>query len=250
MYLYFDDSFLRENYYRCLPTIRLATGILWYTHRTPSTIYTMAKAIIQLCPHSPTAPLPDFQSLSPKHKEGIYQHVEEKLKPSLVNCMVNWHQYTFVHKALAYGATGPDLQPRRDISYEVYGEEYWVYYLPVQTLVIASVCQYQVVASHSFTNFHSIDNLCQVLLDRYMERCGISSIKPHLRKVYQDSSWEGGSPTILHHMIPADDEIKELYDIYTNRPVAAPAPSDSSIGSLFGTETSDSSKGGLLDDYG
>jgi hypothetical protein len=111
------------------------------------------------------APLPDFQSLSPEQKEGIYPHVEEKLKPRLVNHMVNWHHYTFAHEALAYGATGPDLQPRRDISYEVHGEEYWVYHLPVQTLVIATVCQYQVVASHSYANFHSIDDLCQVLLD-------------------------------------------------------------------------------------
>jgi hypothetical protein len=163
-YLYFDDSFLSENYYWHLP-IRLATGILWYAHRIPSTIYAMAKAIIQLCPHSPTAPLPDFQSLSPEQKEGIYQHIEEKLKPSLVNRTVNWHHYTFVHKALACGATGPDLQPHRDIRYEVYREEYWVYYLPVQMLVIATVCQYQVVASHSYTNFHSIDDLCQVLLN-------------------------------------------------------------------------------------
>jgi hypothetical protein len=46
MYLYFDDSFLRKNYYWHLPTIGLTTGILWFAHRTPSTIYTMAKAII------------------------------------------------------------------------------------------------------------------------------------------------------------------------------------------------------------
>jgi hypothetical protein len=35
---------------------------------------------------------------------------------------------------LACGSTGPDLQPCRDISYKVFGEEYWVYHLPVQTL--------------------------------------------------------------------------------------------------------------------
>jgi hypothetical protein len=52
------------------------------------------------------------------------------------------------------------------------------------------------------------------------------------------------------HLIPVDDEIKGLYDIYTDRPVAAPAPSDSSTESLFGTETSDSSTGSLLNDYG
>jgi hypothetical protein len=224
-------------------------GILWYARRTPSTIYATAKAIIQLCPNSPTAPLPDFQGFSPEQKEGIYQHVEEKLKPSLVNRMVNWHHYTFAHEALACGATGPDLQLRRDISYEVYREEYWVYYLPFQMLVIATVCQYQVVASHSYANFNSIDDLSQVLLHQYMERRGVSSIKPHLQKVYQDSSWEGGAPVILRH-IPADDEIEGLYDIYTDRPVAAPAPSDSSTGSLFGTEPSDSSTGSLLDDYG
>jgi hypothetical protein len=136
-YLYFDDSFLRENYYRRLPTIGLATGILWYAHRTPSTIYAMARAIIQLCPHSPTAPLPYFQSLSPEQKEGIYQHVEEGLKPGSVNRVVNWHHYIFAHEALACRATGPVLQPRRDRSYEVFGEEYWVYHLP------ATVCQYQ-----------------------------------------------------------------------------------------------------------
>jgi hypothetical protein len=103
-------------------------------------------------------------------------------------------------------------------------------------LVIATVCQYQVVASHSYANFHSIDDLPQVLLDRYMERCGISSIEPHLRKVYQDSSWEGSAPAILDH-IPVDDKIEELYDIYTGRPVATPAPSsDSSTESLFGPD--------------
>jgi hypothetical protein len=30
-----------------------------------------------------------------------------------------------------------------------------------------------------------------------------------------------------------EDKIKGLYDIYTGRPVAAPAPSDSSTDSLF-----------------
>jgi hypothetical protein len=49
--------------------------------------------------------------------------------------------------------------------------------------------------------------------------------------------------------IPADDEIKGLYNIYTDRPVAAPAPSDSSTGSLFDDEPSDSSTGSLFDDY-
>jgi hypothetical protein len=184
------------------------------------------------------APLPDFQSLSPKQKEGVYQYVEEKLRPFSVR---------FAHRALAYGDTGPDLQPLRDISYEVYREEYWVHHLPVQTLVIAAVCQYQVVTSLSYANFHPIDDLRQVLLDQYMERTGVSGIVPQW-KVYQDSSWEGGAPAFLCH-IPVDDEIKGLYEIYTNHPIAASVPSDSSTGSLFRNETSDSSTGSLFDKY-
>jgi hypothetical protein len=234
-YLYFDDFFLRENYYRCLPTIGCLTGILWYAHKTPSTIYATAKRIIQLCPHSPTAPLPDFQGLNPKQKEGIYRHIEEELKPGSGNRALTQRHNSFVCEALARGATGPNLQPYRDRSYEVFGEEYWVYQLPVQTLVIATVCHYQVVASHSYANFHSIDDLRQVLLDRYVERRDLSSFEPHLQRVNQGSSWEGGSPAIFN-TIPPEDEIEGLYDIYTGRPVAAPAPSDSSTDSLFGPD--------------
>jgi hypothetical protein len=113
------------------------------------------------CVHIHLRLLSLISRVCPEQKEGIYQHIEEKLKPSLVNRC----HYTFAHEALACGATGPDLQPRRDISYEVFSEEYWVYHLPVQMLVIATVCQYQVVTSHSYANFHSIDDLHQVLLD-------------------------------------------------------------------------------------
>jgi hypothetical protein len=136
---------------------------------------------------------------------------------------------------LARGDTGPNLQPYGDRTYEVFGEEYWVYQLPVQTLVIATVCHYQVVASHSYANFHSIDDLRRVLLDRYVERSDLSSIEPHLQRVNQGSSWEGGSLAIFN-TIPLEDKIKELYDIYTGRPVAAPAPSDPSTDSLFGPD--------------
>jgi hypothetical protein len=205
-YLYFDNSFLRENYYWRLPTIRRPTEILWYAHKTPSIIYATAKRIIQLCPHSPTAPLPDFQGLSPEQKEGIYHHIEEELEPGLGNHALTRRHDNFVCKALARGATGPNLQPHRDRTYEVFGEEYRVYQLPVQMLVIATVCHYQVVASHSYANFHSIDDLRQVLLDRYMERRGVSSIEPHLWRVNQGSSWEGGSPAIFNPIPPEGDQ--------------------------------------------
>jgi hypothetical protein len=168
--------------------------------------------------------------LSHKQKERINKHIEEHLDHA-----GSLHHRTFVYEALAYGATGPDLPPFRDRSYEVYGEEYWVYILPAQTLAIAIVSQFQVVTSHSYTNFHSIYDLRQVLLDRCLMRPGVPSIEPHLRKVHQTSSWDGGAPATLHH-IPPDDEIKGLYDIYINRHIPAPAPSDSSTDSLFGED--------------
>ncbi len=248
-YFCFDDCFLRDNYYWRLP-IGSELGIIWYPRRTPSTIYAMAKAIIQLCPqrfpHSPTvASLPDFQSLGPEQKEGIYKHIEEELDHA-----VHWCHYTFAYEALAYRATGPDLIPYRDRSYEVYREEYWVHHLPAQMLVIANVCQFQVVASHSYANFHSIDDLRQVLLNQYLERRGVSSIEPHLQKVHQHSSWEGSAPAILR-CIPPDDKINELYDIYIDRNIAAPAPGDSFTGSPFNEEPHDSSTDSLFgnDDY-
>jgi hypothetical protein len=81
-----------------------------------------------------------------------------------------------------------------------------------------------------------------------MKQRGVSSIEPHLRRVNQDSSWEGGAPAFLRH-IPADDEIEGLYAIYTDPSVADPVPSVSSTGSLFRDKTSDSSTGSLFDEY-
>jgi hypothetical protein len=66
-----------------------------------------------------------------------------------------------------------------------------------------------------------------------VERRDLSSIEPHLQRVNQSSSWESGSLAIFN-TIPLEDEIKELYNIYTGRPAATPAPSDSSTDSLFG----------------
>jgi hypothetical protein len=80
--------------------------------------------------------------------------------------MLTWRHDYFVCKALARRATGPNLPPYRDRTYEVFGEEYWVYQLPVQTLVIATVCHYQVVAPIAmptstqltiYAKFYSID---------------------------------------------------------------------------------------------
>jgi hypothetical protein len=68
-----------------------------------------------------------------------------------------------------------------------------------------------------------------------VERRDLSSIEPHLQRVNQGSSWEGSSLAIFN-TIPPEDEIKESYDIYTGRPVATPAPSDSSTDSLFGSD--------------
>jgi hypothetical protein len=89
----------------------------------------MAKAIIQLCPHSPTAPLLDFQSLSPKQKEGIYQHIEEELKPGSVNRAVNWRHYTFAHEALDQTSNPIETEAmkssERNTGYTTYLSKHW-----------------------------------------------------------------------------------------------------------------------------
>jgi hypothetical protein len=167
------------------------------------------------CVHIHLRLLSDFQSLSPEQKEEIYHHVEEELKPGSGNRALTQRHDNFVCEALACGATGPNLQPHRDRTYKVFGEEYWVYQLPVQTLVIATVCHYQVVASHSYANFHSIDDLRQVLLNRYVERRRVSSIEPHPRKVYQDSS---GKAAHRQFSIPSQRKTRSR-DCTTSTPV-------------------------------
>jgi hypothetical protein len=87
--------------------------------------------------------------------------------------------------------------------------------------VIAFVCRFQVVLLHGFNNFPAIDNLRQILVDRY-ERIGLEpgyqpTLRPdhQYRTVKEGSSWEGGGPIQLPY-IPLDSTITNNYTRYQN----------------------------------
>jgi hypothetical protein len=68
--------------------------------------------------------------------------------------------------------------------------------LAIQKFVIAFVCRFQVILSHGYINFPTIDDLWQILLDQYL-RIVLESgdqVPLLLRTVNEGSSWEGGGP--------------------------------------------------------
>jgi hypothetical protein len=83
------------------------------------------------------------------------------------------------------------------------------------------VCRFQVILSHWFNNFPTIDDLRQILLDQY-ERIGLErgyqdTLRPdhQYRTVKEGSSWEGGGPIQLPY-IPLDSTIADNYTWYQN----------------------------------
>jgi hypothetical protein len=131
---------------------------------------------------------PDFNSLSPEEKDQIYQDLHWKIDS------LNLRQISVAHRAILYGNTGSD----RELG------------LDDQQFVIAFVCRFQVILSHGFDNFPAIDDLRQILLDRY-ERIGLEpgyqpTLRPdhQYRTVKEGSSWEGSGPIQLPY-IPLDN---------------------------------------------
>ena len=212
-YHYFSDHVLRSTYYRSLPQCEY--GVIWHARQSASTIYATAKAILQLCPDIPTVPLPDFRNLSQDDQERIYSYIEGKLDSAL-----HYDQARFVYEAISYGRTGPDLASIPDNSYSsLIGRDRYIHRLPVQTFAIATVCKYQVIASQSYSNFHSIDQLRQLLLDRFSQKSDAGDpwyrhelyLESHFRHIRR--SWEGGEPSHLP-IIPDDDDIESLFSSY------------------------------------
>jgi hypothetical protein len=142
-------------------------------------------------------PNPDFNSLSPEEKDRIYQDLHWKIDS------LNLRQISFAHRALSCGDTGSTRKLGID----------------EQEFVIAFVCRFQVVLSHGFNNFPTIDDLRKILLDRYL-RIGLESggrdpLPPdhQYQTVVEGSSWEGGGPIQLPY-IPQDPTIANNYRQY------------------------------------
>jgi hypothetical protein len=93
--------------------------------------------------------------------------------------------------------------------------------LAIQKFVIAFICRFQVILSHGFNNFPTIDDLWQILLDKY-ERIALEGgyqdpLTPdhQYQTVKEGSSWEGGGPIQLPY-IPLDSTIDDNYRRYQN----------------------------------
>jgi hypothetical protein len=124
-----------------------------------------------------------------------------------------------------------------------------------QEFVIASVCRFQVILSHGYINFLTIDDLRQRLLDQYL-RIGLEGDSrvpgppDHpFQTVREGSSWEGSGPIQLP-LIPQDSTIANNYRQYRDsegigtdsmrnppRPVKQPRLESFTSDSLFGKDS-------------
>jgi hypothetical protein len=174
---------------------RYIKTVSWHASKSAQDIYATALTILQVgLPTIRLPPNPDFNSLSPEEMDRIYQDLHWKIDS------LNLRQISFAHRD-----TGSD----RELG------------LNDQQFVIAFVCRFQVVLSHGFNNFPTIDDLRQLLLDQY-KRIGLEpgyqeTLRPdhQYRTVKDGSSWEGGRSIQLPY-IPLDSTIVNNYMRYRN----------------------------------
>jgi hypothetical protein len=197
----FNDLILFRGHYRySYFNQRYIKTVSWHAGKSAQDIYAMTLTILQVgLPTIRLPPNPDFNSLSPEEKDQIYQDLHWQIDS------LNLWQISFAHRALSCGGTGSA----------------WELGLDDQEFVIAFVCRFQVILLHGFNNFATIDDLWQILLDRY-ERIGLEhgyqdTLRPdhQFRTVKEGSSWEGGGPIQLPY-IPLDSTIADNYTRYRN----------------------------------
>jgi hypothetical protein len=192
----FNDLILLRGHYRNSFNQRPISTVSWHTGKSAQDIYATALTILQVGqPTIRLPPNPDFNSLSPEEKDQIYQDLHNQVDSLVLQ------RKTFAQRALLRGDTGPALESG----------------LAIQEFAIAFVCRFQVILSHGYINFPTIDDLQQILLDRYL-RIGLESgdqVPLLLQTVEEGSSWEGGGPIQLPY-IPQDSTIANNYRQYRN----------------------------------
>jgi hypothetical protein len=198
----FNDLILFRGHYRySYFNQRAIKTVSWHAGKSAQDIYATALTILQVgLPTIRLPPNPDFNSLSLEEKDRIYQDLLHWQIDSL-----NLWQISFAHRALSCGDTG---------SAQELG-------LNDQEFVIAFVCRFQVILLQGFNNFLTIDDLRQILLNRY-KRIGLEpgyqdTLRPdhQYQTVKEGSSWEGGGPIQLPY-IPLDSTIADNYTRYRN----------------------------------
>jgi hypothetical protein len=195
----FNDLILLRGHYQNSFNYFIST-VSWHTGRSAQDIYATALTILQVGQLTIwLPPNPDFNSLSLEEKDWIYQDLHNQVD-SLVP-----QRKSFAYKALSWGDTGQALESG----------------LAIQKFVIAFVCRFQVILLHGFNTFPTIDDLRQILLDKY-ERIGLEEGYQHsltpdhqYQTVKECSSWEGSGPIQLPY-IPQDSTIANNYRKYQN----------------------------------
>jgi hypothetical protein len=192
----FNDLILLRGHYQHSLNQRAIWTVSWYMGKSAQDIYATALTILQVGqPTIRLPPNPDFNSLSPEEKDRVYQALHDQIDS------LNLWRIAFAHRALSLGDTGPAVE--QGLAY--------------QEFVIAFVCRFQVILLHGYINFPTIDDLRQILLDRYL-RIGLESgdrVPLLLRTVKEGSSWEGSGPIQLPY-IPQDSTIANNYRQYRN----------------------------------
>jgi hypothetical protein len=194
----FDDLILLGGHYQNSFNQRAIRTVSWHTGKSAQDIYATALTILQVgLPSIQLPPNPDFNSFSPEEKDRIYQDLHNQISS------LNLWSISFAHIALSCGDTGPALESG----------------LANQEFAIAFICRFQVILSHGYINFPTIDDLPQRLLDRYL-RIGLEGDSQvpgppdHLfQTVREGSSWEGSGPIQLP-LIPQDSTIAKNYRQY------------------------------------
>jgi hypothetical protein len=142
----FDYLILLRDHYQHSVNQRAIRTVSWHVGKSAQDIYATALTILQVGqPTIRLPPNPDFNSLSPEEKNRIYKDLHNQIDS------LNLWSISFAHRALLLGDTGPALE--QGLAY--------------QEFVIAFVCRFQVILSHGYINFPTIDDLQQRLLDQY-----------------------------------------------------------------------------------
>jgi hypothetical protein len=197
----FNDLILFRGHYRySYFNRRYIKTVSWHAGKSAQDIYATALTILQVGqPTTRLPPNPDFNSLSLEEKDRIYQDLHWIIDS------LDLQQISVAHRAISCGNTGSDRESGlSDLQF-----------------VIAFVCRFQVILLHGFDNFLAIDDLRQILLNRYDRISFEPGYQPTLRPDHQyrtvkeGSSWEGGGPIQLPY-IPPDSTIADNYARYQN----------------------------------
>jgi hypothetical protein len=172
-------------------------GLLWHHNKSPPEIQATAELIQATCTDRTRNPIydqirtvqPDFSGLRDEEKSREYQIVEADLD-NFGNCGRRIGPARIVYVLLSSGAG-----ERR------YGDS---------TFLPAIVCKQHAIASAKYENFPGIDELRQIIINRYYLRGNDLQGSPPVIDLDRHS-WTGGTCPPLE-FVPTDEEIRRLYD--------------------------------------